>query len=246
MTGDHATELRIVEVASGTAMTASEGSAISPPSWSPDGKRLAFADGTLRIYDVEDAELTDLSVSATGVDWSPTDGKLALVSDTELSVSDTDGSEAELLFEGGLSISTPRWSPNGERVAFTTMPDIGAPLQLLVLAPGGEPVALGAGQEPAWSPDGTELAYARPTEEGSPATDIYTVDVAGGEPRRLTESVTLDEQPSWSPDGLRIAYLARPDLSTAFLCIVPLDTFSADCLDLPQGLAPLSLAWSPQ
>jgi len=131
-------------------------------------------------------------------------------------------------------------------MAFWTPLQRDAPLHLFVVEPGGEPVDLGAGQEPAWPPGGNALAYARPPEEDSPATDIYTVDAASGAPRRLTESVTLDEQPSWSPDGLRVAYLARPDLSTAFLCIVPLDTLSADCLDLPEGLVPLSLAWSPR
>lgn len=58
------------------------------------------------------------------------------------------------------------------------------------------------------SPDGSEIAFI--LSSGS-ESDVYTIDIAGGHPRRLTTDRTLanfweDSGPEWSPDGSKIAY----------------------------------------
>ncbi len=94
----------------------------------------------------------------------------------------------------------PRWSPDGDRLAFTAG---GAIYVVPVL--GGEPqlvVTLGAiGGEPAWSPDGTRLTFAD-------SAGISTAPVAGGPPHRVVRSLEA-HSPSWSPDGQRIAYVVE-------------------------------------
>ena len=50
--------------------------------------------------------------------------------------------------------------------------------------------------EPSWSPDGSLIAFA---EGGA----IYTVDLAGGEPERLTETRHNDSSPGVEPAPAR-------------------------------------------
>ncbi len=63
--------------------------------------------------------------------------------------------------------------------------------------------------DPQASPDGKLVAYVvsevdRAAEKSN--SDLYLVQVAGGEPRRLTTSPGADNHPRWSPDGKTIAF----------------------------------------
>jgi Tol biopolymer transport system component len=52
---------------------------------------------------------------------------------------------------------------------------------------------------PRWSPDGRWLAY--DSQDADPQWDIYVIEAAGGQPRRITNHPADDHVPSWSPDG---------------------------------------------
>lgn len=52
---------------------------------------------------------------------------------------------------------------------------------------------------PRWSPDGRWIAFDSLGEDGR--IDVYVVDAAGGQPRRLTPPSTDESVPSWSRDG---------------------------------------------
>ena len=54
--------------------------------------------------------------------------------------------------------------------------------------------------EPQESPDGKRLAF-------SAMTHLYTMDLPGGKPQRLTAGNAREFQPAWSPDGKYIAYV---------------------------------------
>ena len=77
----------------------------------------------------------------------------------------TDGSEPPRRFTTGKNDAQPRWSPDGERLAFVSKRgDEKAKRQLYVIpASGGEPECLTDVKddigEPAWSPDGTQIAF---------------------------------------------------------------------------------------
>jgi Tol biopolymer transport system component len=63
------------------------------------------------------------------------------------------------------------------------------------------PVKVRLIHDPAESPDGKKLAF-------SAMTHLYTLDLSGGKPQRLTDGKTTEFQPAWSSDGKWIAYVS--------------------------------------
>src|SRR5215831_6668160 len=149
------------------------------------------------------------------------------------------------LTAGRGSDGSPAWSPDGGRIAFVS-DRAGAPQVFLISPDGGEARQVtelehGVSGAPAWSPDGTRLAFAAlgPGERRDPARpyrvtraayrfdgvghiedallDIHVVDVAGGEPRRLTDDDRVNSEPRWTPDGSAIVYLAGASPTAALL-----------------------------
>jgi hypothetical protein len=76
--------------------------------------------------------------------------------------------------------------------------DIGPDLEFPYKVEQG-PVKARLVQTPAFSPDGKRVVF-------SVLTKLYTMDVPGGTPKRLTGSNEWEFQPAWSPDGQWIAY----------------------------------------
>src|SRR5262245_37828786 len=124
--------------------------------------------------------------------------------ETSIWVAKADGSDAPRALTTGIHDNSPRWSPDGRRLAFTRSVEKDGrpqPAQIYVMAlAGGEPrpvtdIPRGAAN-PAWSPDGATLAFssaARPEEiankekssgSGKPEEKPHESDV-----RVITEAV---------------------------------------------------------
>ncbi len=121
-----------------------------------------------------------------------------------------DGGELRpLLAEAGVRYDTPRWSPDGTRLAFSRKTEAGhARLALVTVATGEVSLLTPEGAQagfPAWSPDGRELAFAW---DRSGVFDLYALEPASGRCRRLTRVLGGAFEPDWSPDGARLAFTA--------------------------------------
>lgn len=148
-------------------------------------------------------------------------GKLAFVGKqrniTELYVSDLLFSQVRPVTQDRALVTGPSWSPEGNRLLFTTYYKTGFPdIYVIDLGTGRKlPIATykGTNAGGAFSPDGRRIAMSL---SGTGNAEIYVADSRGGNPQRLTTNKSLEASPSWSPDGQRLVYTSdspgRPQL----------------------------------
>jgi dipeptidyl aminopeptidase/acylaminoacyl peptidase len=147
------------------------------------------------------------------------------------------------LTAGELSAESPRWSPDGSRLAFVqgkaiTVADAnGSHPRVLTDHPAGNSM-------PRWSPDGARIAFYSRRRGWS---QIWIVPAEGGEPRRLTDSAEDNDDLQWSPDGSRIAYssIRGPELNNRDIYCVDVELGLEQRLSRVQGCFDGAPAWSP-
>ena len=173
-----------------TALTNSEQGACQP-SWSPDGSQLVFispcrARGDFAGVSYPDSSLYIMNADGTGL--------------TQL----TTGPEAN--FE-------PAWSPDGNRIAFTSVRDGHKQIYMLNLDSRIEtrltntPAEIESSQ-PAWSPFGNQIAY---IVKRVGAYQIWTMSDQGQNNAQLVRSGQnlWDFLPQWSADGVTVLFNQR-------------------------------------
>ena len=128
----------------------------------------------------------------------------------EVYTMDYDGyNERRFSYHGNITLS-PRWSPDGNWIAFTSYKGGSPNLTIKDFITRKEYVASPYRQDlniaPDWSPDGKEIALTL-KKDGNP--EIYVMDRQGKAVRRLTKDRGIDVSPSWSPDGQKIAFCSN-------------------------------------
>jgi Tol biopolymer transport system component len=117
---------------------------------------------------------------------------------------------AELFISSTWVDQTPKYSPDGKRIAFISARS-GSREIWVSNADGSNPVRMTFFGGPLvgrmnWSPDGQWIVFhARP--EGQ--ADVFVIPAAGGPPNRLTTSNSEDNNPSYSRDGRSIYFSSR-------------------------------------
>ncbi len=160
-------------------------------------------------------------------------------------------------FRALVRIESPRFSPDGKRIAFVTLrPDFvhdryDATLRVIDAA-GGRAHALVRGMRdlhmPRWSPDGRTIAFI--ARVGRRKDQMYSVPASGGTPVELGEAPNGVEQLAWSPDGARIAYVTPDDSPITAkdrrthhdLFVIHDDDYLSDKPPVPSHIWLLSLA----
>jgi Tol biopolymer transport system component len=100
---------------------------------------------------------------------------------------------------------TPRWSPDGTRIAFSRA--FGTRTDVLVMDPDGAnelnlTLGVGSSNTPLdWSPDGTRILFV--SDRGG-NYDLWVMYADGSDPHQLTSTIEPEWGASWSPDGSHI------------------------------------------
>ena len=217
------------------------------PTWSPDGRRIAFRSGTeIYVMDADGSNQVNITNHFSLDDhpaWSPDGSKILFESvrdgNYEIYVMDADGSNPVRLTNEVENDFNPSWSPDGTRIAFKSQRDGDADI-FVMNADGSNPVNLtnddANDAEPSWSPDGSKIAF---DSNG----DIYVMDADGSNPVNLTNDGTSNNAPSWSPDGSKIAFRTFRDGNNE---IYMMDADGSNPVDLTNdGAGDLFPAWSP-
>jgi TolB protein len=161
----------------------------------------------------------------------------------EIWAMDYDGaSQHPITTLGSISLS-PRISPDGSRLAFSSLTHTGWEILMFSFDLNrlvAFPKFSGTNLSPSWAPDGNKLAFSS-SRSGDP--DIYVVDQSGGNLHRVTNSKGPDVSPTWNrKTGAQIAWVSgRSGLPQIYT--MESDGTNAQQLT-DQGYA-VSPSWSP-
>jgi TolB protein len=127
---------------------------------------------------------------------------------SEVYISDLFLGEAKRLTSDGALALSPRWAPDGSRIAYTSYVKTGAPdVYLLDPASSNKNIFAnfrGTNMGARFSPTGQQVAMVLTSTEGW--AEIFVKNVQGGSPVRKTRSDIVKSSPCWSPDGGQIVF----------------------------------------
>ncbi len=156
---------------------------------------------------------------------------------------DYDGANQTQVTKLGSITLSPRVSPDGSQIAFSTFAGGGPNIDIysrILNRTVRFPRFGGTNISPAWSPDGTKLAFSS-SRTGDP--EIYVVDSDGTGLKRLTSYKGPDVSPAWNPKtGAQIAFVSgRTGLPQIYI----MDADGANLQRITNEGYAVSPSWSP-
>lgn len=133
---------------------------------------------------------------------------LAFVYGGDLWIAQRDGSQPRRLTSHAAAEFAPRFSPDGQWLAFSANYDGNVDVYVIPVS-GGQPRRLtwhpSTDQVSGWSRDSRRVLFASPREVlNNRSNQLFEVAVEGGPERKVMEAVAYEGV--WSPDGQRLAY----------------------------------------
>ena len=154
---------------SGRRLSVGRGSDNVQPTFSPDGRRIAFTSGR-----AGHPEIYTMDADGTNVDLL-----------------------TPLEFGENAYRASPDWSPDGRSVAFQSR--IGGIFQIMTIGLRDRALKQltsdGQNEEPSWAPDGRHLVF---VSNRSGVKQLWVLDVESGRTRQLTRGAAV-RNPAWSP-----------------------------------------------
>ena len=152
---------------------------------------------------------------------------------------DPDGSGERRVTNNEQSDATPKYSPDGQRIAFQRTDN-----QIWTMdADGGNEVQLtttGTNSPGSWSPDGGQIVF-QSNRDGN--NEIYKMNANGAQQTRLTNVPQPDQFPAWSPDGTKILFRSNRDGNPNLYTMDPTGANQRRLTDHPEEES--GPAWSP-
>ena len=226
----YVTQIWLADASSGKAIPLTRGKrSSSGPTWSPDGRWIAFtssrADDKSQIFAIspdggEAVQLTKAETGVGGFDWSPDGKTIAFTASDPVS----DEAKARKEYYGDYDVVRREYT-------HTHLWTVDVAEALRSPQPGrrrtsGKDFTVGGFD---WSPNGAKIAFSaaiNPDLINGGTSDIYVIDLAGDAVKKIVALPGPDSSPLWSPDGRSILFssaLGRKDYFAAnsVLALVP-------------------------
>jgi len=242
------------------------------PKWSPDSRQIFYTsnrDGSKQIWVMDpdgshSRQITHFSTEATGQVVSADGKKLVFVSEIYPECGSDDSCNKRMLDEETKSKLKARvytsllyrhwneWKGKRRQHIFSIDADGTGAKDLTPGTHEAPPFSLDGAEDYTISPDSTEVAFTMNIDADqalSTNSDIYTVPISGGEPKKITVGVGADNQPSYSPDGKLLAFLSqqRAGYESDRWRLLVLDRTTGRTVNLTEGLDRWvgTFTWSP-
>jgi TolB protein len=162
---------------------------------------------------------------------------------------DADGSNVQRVTSNEVFDSSPRWSPDGNTIAFNSVRNGNWDVYLIDTDGTNErQLTDHSGRDlcPNWSPDGTRITFGADRADGE-HVELYVADTAGRDVQRLTHTPAgVLPCSSWSPDGQWIAFQAYHNGGSEIFVMRPDGSETRQLTETPgAGRGCGAASWSP-